>query len=61
MKKLRLYFYEGKKKVYVKTFGDGTDATAALDEAREWCKENCEDKGIMDYYLMGNKIWLEYY
>lgn len=59
--KLWLYFYEGKKKVYVKTCGDGTNATDALHEAMEWCKANCEEKGVDEFYLMGNRIYGEYY
>jgi hypothetical protein len=59
MRKLRAYYNVGVSKCYIKTFGDGTDITKALDEARAWCEENCEDKGVMDYYYENEKIWLE--
>ena len=57
--KLRLYYYNGNQKVIIKTFGDGTNVTAALHEAMDWCVQNCEEKGLMEYYYNGNKVWCE--
>lgn len=54
--KFRLYYYNGNKKVILKTFGDGTNVTAALHEAMEWCEQYCEEKGVMEYYYNENRI-----
>jgi hypothetical protein len=60
MRRIRLYYKIGNSKVYFSpTFGDGTNVTDALHESMEWCKANCEDRGIMDYYYDGHKVWAE--
>lgn len=57
--RVRLYYWNGKQKVIIKTFGDGTNVSAALHESRLWCIENCKEKGIMEYYYNGNRVWCE--
>lgn len=60
MKRIKIYYNNGNSRIYIgTTFGDGTNVTEALHEAMEWCKANCEDRGIMDYYYDGHHVWLE--
>jgi bisphosphoglycerate-independent phosphoglycerate mutase (AlkP superfamily) len=59
MRRIRLYYKNGNSKVYLHTFGDGTNVTDALHESMEWCKANCEERGVMEYYYNGHKILAE--
>ena len=60
MRRIRLYYKNGNSKVYCSPiFGDGTNVTDALHESMEWCKANCEERGIMEYYCNGHKVLAE--
>lgn len=60
MRRIRLYYKSENSKVYLSpTFGDGTNVTEALHESMEWCKANCEEKCVMEYYYNGHKVWAE--
>ena len=55
----KLYYYDDDdSKVYVKTCVT-QDYTSAIDESLAWCRENCEERGVMDFYYNGHKIWME--
>lgn len=55
-RKIKLFYYVNGDKVTAQNFGDGTDVTDALHKAMDWCKENCEERGLMEYYYKGYRI-----
>lgn len=58
-RKIKLFYYVNGDKVTAQNFGDGTNVTDALHKAMDWCKENCEERGLMEYYYNGNRIRAE--
>lgn len=57
--RIKLYYYVNGDKVTAYNFGDGTNVTDALHKAMDWCKENCEERGLMEYYYKGYRIRAE--
>lgn len=58
-RKIKLYYYINGDKVTAKNFGDGTNVTEALHQSIDWCKENCEERGLFEYYYNGYRIHAE--
>ena len=60
MRRLRAYCETaGGGREIIKTFGDGNDCRIATEEARQWLEENCEDRGIFEYYYEGKRVLLK--
>ena len=58
---LKLYYYDDNdNKVYVKTCDAYDSYKSVLDASLAWCRENCEERGVMDFYYNGHKMWLEF-
>lgn len=51
--KYHLYYISHEQRNYVKDCN-------SIDECINWCKANCEEKGIFEYYFNGNKVYCEF-
>ena len=52
--KCNLYYAQGRFKILVKKCEN-------VREALDWCKEHCDECGMLNYHYHGHQILLEFY